>query len=85
MAFTGFFLIAYLIVHATINAFIFFNDKDQGGWIVFLNMPEQTRYDFIKARIINYVELVNFLPWRTLKPEVLFNQIDNIFITRLDS
>lgn len=59
--------------------------KDQGGWIVFLNMPEQTRYDFIKARIINYVELVNFVPWRTLKPEVLFNQIDNIFIRRLDS
>lgn len=26
MAFTGFFLITYLIVHATINAFIFFND-----------------------------------------------------------
>jgi succinate dehydrogenase / fumarate reductase cytochrome b subunit len=29
MAFTGFFLIAYLIVHATINAFIFFNDNGQ--------------------------------------------------------
>ena len=59
--------------------------KDQGGWIAFLNMPEQTRYDFIKARIINYVELISFVPWRTLKPEVLFNQIDNIFMRRLDS
>ncbi len=29
MAFTGFFLITYLIVHATINAFIFFNDGGQ--------------------------------------------------------
>jgi len=29
MAFTGFFLIAYLIVHATINAFIFFNDNGE--------------------------------------------------------
>jgi len=29
MAFTGFFLITYLIVHATINAFIFFNDNGQ--------------------------------------------------------
>jgi succinate dehydrogenase / fumarate reductase cytochrome b subunit len=29
VAFTGFFLIAYLIVHATINAFIFFNDNGQ--------------------------------------------------------
>jgi hypothetical protein len=58
--------------------------KDRGGWIVFLNMPEQTRHDFIKARIINYVELISFVPWRTLKPEVLFNQIDNIFMRRLD-
>lgn len=59
--------------------------KDQGGWIAFLNMPEQTRYDFIKARIINYVELISFVPWRTLKPEILFNQIDNMFMRRLDS
>ena len=29
VAFTGFFLIAYLIVHATINAFIFFNDNGE--------------------------------------------------------
>ncbi|MEO9003725.1 MAG: succinate dehydrogenase cytochrome b subunit [Ginsengibacter sp.] len=29
MAFTGFFLITYLIVHATINAFIFFDDSGQ--------------------------------------------------------
>jgi succinate dehydrogenase / fumarate reductase cytochrome b subunit len=29
MAFTGFFLISYLIVHATINAFIFFNDNGE--------------------------------------------------------
>ncbi len=58
--------------------------KDRGGWIVFLNMPEQTRHDFIKASIINYVELISFVPWRTLKPEVLFNQIDNIFMRRLD-
>ena len=29
LAFTGFFLIAYLIVHAAINAFIFFNDNGE--------------------------------------------------------
>ena len=29
VAFTGFFLIAYLIVHAAINAFIFFNDNGE--------------------------------------------------------
>ncbi len=59
--------------------------EDKGGWIAFLNMPEQTRHDFIKARITNYVELISYVPWRTLKPEVLFSQIDNIFMRRLDS
>lgn len=59
--------------------------EENGGWITFLNMPEQTRYDFIKARITNYVELISFVPWRTMKPDVLFNQLDNIFMRRLDS
>lgn len=59
--------------------------EDKGGWIVFINMPEQTRHDFIKARLINYIEIISFVPWRTLKPEVLFNQLDNIFLRRLDS
>lgn len=58
--------------------------EDKGGWVVFVNMPEQTQYDFIKARITHYIELLDFVPWRTLKPEVLFNQIDNIFLRRLD-
>lgn len=58
---------------------------DSGGWIVSVNMPEQTQYDFKKARLNNYVELINFLPWRTMKPDVLFNQIDNILLRRLDA
>ena len=57
---------------------------DSGGWIVSLNMPEQTQYDFIKARLNNYVELIACAPWRTMKPDVLFNQIDNILLRRLD-
>ena len=58
---------------------------DAGGWTVCLNMPEQTQYDFIKARLNNYIELINFLPWRTMKPDVLFNQLDNILLRRLDN
>lgn len=57
--------------------------QDEGGWIVSLNMPEQTRYDFLKAHLNNYVELINFPPWRTMTPDVLFNQIDNIVLRRL--
>jgi hypothetical protein len=56
---------------------------DVGGWIVSLNMPEQTQYDFVRAHLNNYIELINFPPWRTLKPDVLFNQVDNILLRRL--
>ena len=59
--------------------------NDSGGWIVSLNMPEQTQYDFIKARLNNYVELINFPPWRTLKPDIVFNQIDNLLLRKLNN
>jgi hypothetical protein len=58
---------------------------DAGGWIVSLNMPEQTQYDFVRAHLNNYIELINFPPWRTMKPDVLFNQVDNILLRRLSS
>ena len=57
--------------------------KDDGGWIAILNMPEATQHDFIKARLNNYIELIQYLPWRTMKPDVLYNQIDNIFLRRI--
>jgi hypothetical protein len=57
--------------------------KDDGGWIVALNMPMQTQYDFKKAHLNNYVELISFVSWRTMKPDILFNQIDNILLRRL--
>jgi hypothetical protein len=59
--------------------------RDSGGWIVCLNMPEQTQYDFVKARLNNYVELMQLPSWRTMKPDVLFNLIDNILLKRLDN
>jgi hypothetical protein len=57
--------------------------NEEGGWIVALNMPEQTQHDFKKARLNNYIELLAFVPWRTMKPDVLFNQIDNILLRRI--
>jgi hypothetical protein len=47
-------------------------------------MPSQTQYDFIKARLNNYVEMLSLPGWRTMKPDVLFNQVDNILLRRLD-
>ena len=57
---------------------------DAGGWVICLNMPEQTQYDFIRARLNNYIELINIPHWRTMKPDLLFNQIDNVLMRRLD-
>ena len=47
-------------------------------------MPEQTQYDFKRARLNNYVGLLNIPQWRTMKPDLLFNQIDNVLMRRLD-
>ncbi|HXS57336.1 MAG TPA: hypothetical protein VN726_14495 [Hanamia sp.] len=57
---------------------------EEDGWIVSLNMPEATQHDFVKGRLNNYIELINFVPWRTMKPDVIFNQIDNILLRRLN-
>ncbi|MEO6638138.1 MAG: hypothetical protein ABIN25_07660, partial [Ginsengibacter sp.] len=59
--------------------------NDTNGWIVCLNMPEATQYDFIKARLNNYIELFNFPQWRTMKPDVVFSQVDNVIFRRLNS
>ncbi|MBC7949547.1 MAG: hypothetical protein H7Y42_16795 [Chitinophagaceae bacterium] len=49
---------------------------DEDGWVVCINMPEQTQYDFKKARLNRYVELVELDNWRTYKPFHLFKKID---------
>jgi hypothetical protein len=50
---------------------------DKGGWVAIIDMPEQTQYDFKKARLTNYITLLDFPQWRTLKPEAVFQQADN--------
>ncbi len=57
---------------------------DKDGWVVCLNMPEATQHDFRKARLNKYVELFNFPQWRTMKPDIVYNQIDNILLRRLN-
>ncbi len=58
--------------------------EDDNGWVVLLNLPEQSMYDFKKARLTNYVYLMEMPQWRTLKPEHIFNAIDNELMKRLD-
>ncbi len=57
---------------------------DEGGWLVILNMPQQSQYDFKRARLTNYVQLMDFEQWRTLKPELVFQQVDNTVMRLLD-
>lgn len=56
---------------------------DEGGWIACLNMPEQTQYDFRKAKLNRYIELIDLANWRTYKPFHLFKLIDQQITNRL--
>lgn len=56
---------------------------DENGWIVILNMPEATQYDFKKAKLNRYIELYELDNWRTYKPFHLFKKIDNELMARL--
>jgi hypothetical protein len=51
--------------------------KDHGGWIVAINVPEQTQHDFKKARITNYISFIEEDKWRTFNPMHFFEKIDN--------
>jgi hypothetical protein len=58
--------------------------EDDNGWVAIVNLPEQSKYDFKKARLTNYINLMELDQWRTLKPEYIFNIIDNEIMRRLD-
>ena len=58
---------------------------DDGGWIVILNMPEQSQYDFRRAHLDQYSELIDFPGWRTVLPPHLFTAIDNKMLRRLNN
>jgi hypothetical protein len=58
--------------------------SERGGWIVCLNMPEQTQYDFRKAKLDRYIELIEMDNWRIYKPFHLFKKIDQLVMNRLE-
>jgi hypothetical protein len=58
--------------------------QDDGGWVVIIDMPQQSQYDFKQARLTNYISLMDFPQWRTLKPEMVFQQVDNEMIKFLE-
>ncbi len=58
--------------------------KDEGGWIVAINMPEQTQYDFHKSKIDRCITFMEEPNWRTYKPDVFFQSVDNRILRLLD-
>ena len=59
--------------------------SEENGWVVCLNMPEQTQYDFKHAHLNRYIEFIELDNWRTYKPFHLFKKIDNDLMARLKS
>ncbi len=57
--------------------------SEENGWIVCLNMPEPTQYDFKKRKLNYYIELMQIDEWRTYKPYHLFKKIDDELHKRL--
>lgn len=55
----------------------------ENGWVVCLNFPEQTQYDFRRARLHEFIELMELDNWRTYKPFHLFRKIDASINSRL--
>ena len=58
--------------------------EEDAGWVVIVDMPVQSQYDFKRTRLTNYIGLLDFPQWRTLKPELVFQQIDNLVMKRLE-
>lgn len=57
---------------------------DQYGWVVCLNMPEQTRHEFTRAKLHRYIELMDIDNWRIYKPFHLFRKINQEIQHRLE-
>jgi hypothetical protein len=57
--------------------------SDNEGWIACVDMPEQTQYDFRKAKLNRYIELTEIENWRIYKPFHLFKKIDQQILNRL--
>jgi hypothetical protein len=59
--------------------------EEDAGWVVFIDMPGQSQYDFLQARLNHYIQLMDFPQWRTLKPELVFEQIEGNMVNRINN
>jgi hypothetical protein len=57
--------------------------SEENGWIVALNMPQQTQQDFRQKKLHYYIELMEIDNWRNFKPGHLFEKINIELSNRL--
>jgi hypothetical protein len=58
--------------------------EEKGGWMVIVNMPEQSQYDFHRFKIDHYVYFLDLPNWRTYTPELFFETTDQALNRLLD-
>ncbi len=58
--------------------------SEENGWIVALDMPEQTQQDFKKKKLHYFIELMALPEWRVYKPYHLFRKIDDELMKRIE-
>ena len=59
--------------------------EEEGGWVAIIGLPEQSRYDFTRASIDRYVQLIDLPEWRPFTPGNLFTKVDNLLLRRLNN
>jgi hypothetical protein len=59
------------------------NVSDENGWIVCLNMPESTQYEFKRLKLNYYIELKDMHDWRKYLPDGVYTLIDSELKKRL--
>ena len=59
--------------------------EEEGGWVAIIGLPEQSRYDFTRASIDRYVQLIDLPDWRPFTPGYLFTKVDNLLLRRLNN
>lgn len=86
MAFTGFFLITYLIVHAGINAMIFFNDSGQtfntvASFMLHNYIVRILEVGLFAGFILHIIQ--GFILWRQNKAARAINNYENKYIPQI--
>ena len=57
--------------------------EEKGGWVSMIGLPEQSRYDFTRAGIHRYIQLIELPEWRPFSPFNLFQKVDNMLLKYL--